>query len=131
MKIQRNVLRVILAFAASITLAPWASQASEQQCLDGNNTDVSLTVCANDNTDCHDRYWIGYSGPGQVEYEIVVHNGKDGKHLIPTSDGESEISKKIQRWNYLKDAYVESITCCSANGTNCTLILDESHWRQD
>ena len=124
MKTRHTAVPIAIALAAGLTL----SQQAFGSCGDPNCTDVSLTVCSADNTDCHDRYWIGYNCAPEVEYKITIHNGNDGKHTLG-GGGAAEIDKKIQRWNWLKDAYVESINCCRTDGSACVLILDESNWR--
>ena len=124
MKTRNAALPIALALTAGLMFSHQASGT----CTDGDCINMSLTVCSNDNTDCHSHYWIGYSCPEEVEFKIVIHNGNDGKHKLG-GDGDNELSKKIQRWNVFKDAYVESITCCPVGGGDCVLILDESNWR--
>ena len=125
MKAHNASAPIALALAAGLTFSHQASGT----CADANCTSTSLTVCSDDNKDCHKRYWIGYTCPAEVEFRITIHNGNDGKHRLG-GDGEPDLNKKIWRWDWTKDAYVQSITCCPVDGGDCTLILDESSWRE-
>ena len=118
----RNNTGVFLALAVGLTLAHQAFA----DCSVGACTETSLTVCSDDNTDCHKGYWIGYRCSGEVTYKVTIHNGDDKDHTLRSS-GPNEVTAKIWRWNLTKDAYVSEISCCE--GSDCTTILDESSWR--
>ena len=121
MKTRKNIA-TSLALAIGLAL----SHQAFANCTDGACTDTSLTVCSNDNTDCHSSYWIRYNCPGEVTYKATIHNGDDKEHRL-SSWGPNTVTAEIRRWNLTRDAYVQEISCCQ-DGT-CTTILDESSWR--
>ena len=119
----RSHTGVFLALAAGLAFGHQAFA----ECSDGACTDASLTVCSDDNTDCHKGYWIGYRCPGEVTYKVTIHNGPDLEHTL-RSWGPNEVTvSSIRRWDLTKDAYVAEMSCCQDSG--CTTILDESSWR--